>query len=148
MSAASSMTLLRNTLDSIISSIENPLTDTILSQLSVLLPTNMITAAFDLLDRDQVTVETTRHGQKLYTVMGSTSVSFVTLDLPDSSAVPVYCTCPAFAFTVLLTESHIMCKHVLAARLHRQMISTTKVLSIDDLRARLRILYPDVGSSI
>jgi len=55
-------------------------------------------------------------------VIGSTSRYTVVLDLlPGSDHSRFWCSCPAFAFSVLLSETHFMCKHVLASRLAEKM---------------------------
>ncbi|KAI0930154.1 hypothetical protein AcV5_006940 [Taiwanofungus camphoratus] len=61
-------------------------------------------------------------GRVQYEVLGSTASYTVFPDLfyPGSS-VHFYCTCPAFAYSVLSSESQLMCKHVLATLLAQRL---------------------------
>ncbi|KAG2119638.1 uncharacterized protein F5147DRAFT_119213 [Suillus discolor] len=83
--------------------------------LRALLPDTMIIAALDIIDREGVVKYKTSWGRHHYEVMGTTSTYtvFPHLDVA-STAVSSYCTCPSFAFAVLISENHLMCKHVLA----------------------------------
>ncbi|KAI0074692.1 hypothetical protein K474DRAFT_1601077 [Panus rudis PR-1116 ss-1] len=64
----------------------------------------------------------TRWGHAQYQVLGSTATYSV---FPGEGITPAYCTCPAFAYSVMLSKSEIMCKHLLATkvalRLSRQL---------------------------
>ncbi|KAJ7783081.1 hypothetical protein B0H16DRAFT_1403494 [Mycena metata] len=105
--------------DSMIASLAaEPLTDHALLNLQSALPRNLVLAALDLIDRGNVLkcIGPARHH---YNVLGSTATYKVFLDMPGP--ISTYCTCPAFSFLVLSSESYLMCKHVLAARIAQQM---------------------------
>ncbi|PFH46177.1 hypothetical protein AMATHDRAFT_8117 [Amanita thiersii Skay4041] len=109
------------------------LSDDTLEQLQILLPETLILAALDLVDRQKVIEYTTPWGSALYEVMGSTAVYSVHLDMP-SYPMPYYCTCPAFAYAVLMSETHTICKHVLASYVARQAsLCLTRSVNSDDL---------------
>jgi len=82
-------------------------------------PDNLLLAALDLIDRDRVTEHQTTWGRSFYEVYGSTSTYAITLNVvPDR---PHFCTCPSYAFSVLLSEENIMCKHILAVMVARRL---------------------------
>ncbi|KAJ7725871.1 hypothetical protein DFH07DRAFT_853726 [Mycena maculata] len=86
--------------------------------LQAVFPRNLVIAALDLIDHENVlTCKGLALGQ--YQVLGSTSTYHVFLDIPGPTS--TYCTCPAFAYLVLSSETYLMCKHVLAARLAHRM---------------------------
>jgi len=93
-------------------------TDYQLLNLQAIFPRSLVLAALDLIDRQNVLkcIGPARHH---FEVLGSTATYRVFLDLPGP--ISAYCTCPAFAYLVLSSESYIMCKHVLAARVAAQM---------------------------
>ncbi|KIM83227.1 hypothetical protein PILCRDRAFT_819463 [Piloderma croceum F 1598] len=101
-----------------------------------LFPDTLILAALDLVDRDSVIKYTAPWGRSHYEVLGSTA-TYVVFPRLSSSPTPVtstYCTCPAFTYAVLISDSHLMCKHVLATRLAEQMTRClTRPISKDDL---------------
>ncbi|KAI5120313.1 hypothetical protein M0805_005817 [Coniferiporia weirii] len=82
-------------------------------------PEKLLLAAFDLVDRERVMHLKTTWGRSFYEVHGLTSTYTVQPDLPPR--MPAYCSCPAFAFSVLLAEEHLMCKHVLAVKLAQRL---------------------------
>ncbi|KAH9963839.1 hypothetical protein BC827DRAFT_1128539, partial [Russula dissimulans] len=53
-------------------------------------------------------------GQTHFSVLGITGSYTVFPSLHQSCSIPFYCTCPAFAYAVLISHSQITCKHVLA----------------------------------
>jgi len=123
----------KNTLriaDAVLSSIEpGTLSDETILKLRSLLPDALIVAALDLIDREHVTKYSTPWGRVVYEVLGSTATYTVFPDLSNP-----YCTCPAFAYAVLISESHLMCKHVLATRLAQQLSRCVeRVITADDL---------------
>ncbi|KIP03375.1 hypothetical protein PHLGIDRAFT_243133 [Phlebiopsis gigantea 11061_1 CR5-6] len=81
---------------------------------------NLLLAALDLVDRDNVIKFNTVWGHSKYQVLGSTSTYSVFLGDPENRT-PTYCTCPSFAFSVLLTDAQYMCKHLLAVFLSRRL---------------------------
>ncbi|KAG1762197.1 hypothetical protein EDD22DRAFT_892976 [Suillus occidentalis] len=86
-----------------------------IEMLRVVLPDTMIIAALDIIDRECVMKYKTSWGRHHYAVMGTTSTYTVFPHLgAASTAVSSYCTCPSFAYAVLISENHLMCKHVLA----------------------------------
>ncbi|KIJ49557.1 hypothetical protein M422DRAFT_204963 [Sphaerobolus stellatus SS14] len=96
-----------------------PLSDDSLQALRSLLPDSLIVAALDLIDRAQVLKYNTPWGRHFYKVTGSTQNYSVNVDLP--CPVPVYCSCPAFSYNVLISDNQAMCKHVLAVQLARRL---------------------------
>ncbi|KAF8210180.1 hypothetical protein K438DRAFT_142832 [Mycena galopus ATCC 62051] len=89
-----------------------------LLNLQSVFPRTLVLAALDLIDRGNVLkyIGPARHH---YDVLGSTATHHVFINMP--SPMTAYCTCPAFSFLVLSSESYIMCKHVLAAHLAHRM---------------------------
>ncbi|KIJ61331.1 hypothetical protein HYDPIDRAFT_189619 [Hydnomerulius pinastri MD-312] len=79
-----------------------------LEKLRALFPDTTIVAALDLVDRDNVLKYKTQWGRCHYEVLGSTSTYSVFPRLGSPTNVSSYCTCPAFAFSVLMSESHLM----------------------------------------
>ncbi|KAF8160675.1 hypothetical protein B0H34DRAFT_346284 [Crassisporium funariophilum] len=105
----------------VINSIESDeLSDDSLTKLQFIFPESLIIAALDLIDRESVIRYVTPWGHTEYEVIGSTSMYSILLDL-DASPIPYFCTCPAFAYSVLIKETHIMCKHILATLLARKL---------------------------
>ncbi|EIW82673.1 hypothetical protein CONPUDRAFT_151735 [Coniophora puteana RWD-64-598 SS2] len=100
-------------------------------------PDTTIVAALDLVDRESVIKYITPWSRAHYQVNGTSATYAVFLSLPNHHSTYVrasanvlptvspspshYCTCPAFAFMVLMAESHVMCKHVLAALLAERL---------------------------
>ncbi|KAJ7346563.1 hypothetical protein DFH08DRAFT_699986 [Mycena albidolilacea] len=98
--------------------IQYVVTDQSLLNLQSVFPRSLALAALDLVDRGNV-LKCIGPAQHHYNVLGSTATHRVFLNMPGP--MPAYCTCPAFAYLVLSSESYLMCKHVLAARLADQM---------------------------
>ncbi|KAJ6586873.1 hypothetical protein DFH09DRAFT_236751 [Mycena vulgaris] len=124
--------------ESIIGSLgAEPLTDHSLLDLQSVFPRTLVIAALDLIDRGNggdlstlplklLTIPVLKcigPARQHYEVLGSTATYRVFLNLP--APISAYCTCPAFAYLVLSSESYLMCKHVLAARLAEQMARCT-----------------------
>ncbi|EIM82914.1 uncharacterized protein STEHIDRAFT_63693, partial [Stereum hirsutum FP-91666 SS1] len=82
---------------------------------------------------------TTTWGHHHYHVHSSTATRTVFPSLPQSPATPAFCTCPAFSKAILLMDSHIMCKHVLAVQLADRLGKfVEKQVGPDDFVALLR----------
>ncbi|KAJ7703247.1 hypothetical protein B0H17DRAFT_1003772 [Mycena rosella] len=115
------------------------LTDHSLLNLQAIFPRNLVLAALDLIDRQTVLkcIGPARHH---YEVLGSTAIYRVFLNLPGP--ISTYCTCPAFTYLVLSSESHLMCKHILATRLAVQMARCVeRPLSEDELASMIMQEY-------
>ncbi|KAK7679599.1 hypothetical protein QCA50_017310 [Cerrena zonata] len=89
-----------------------------IEKMKFLFSENLLLAALDLVDRESVIKYVTPWGHSSYHVLGSTTTYII---FPGSNEnglkVSPYCTCPAFAYSVLLSESEVMCKHLLATRI-------------------------------
>ncbi|XP_052272032.1 zinc finger SWIM domain-containing protein 7-like isoform X2 [Dreissena polymorpha] len=81
--------------------------------------------ALDLVDNCSVTVLTCPAGRHVYQVIGSSGTPYTCLVSCQ------YCSCPAYRFSVLKKEDHVMCKHVLAVKLSNAM-GVTKELQVTD----------------
>ncbi|KZV86569.1 hypothetical protein EXIGLDRAFT_840627 [Exidia glandulosa HHB12029] len=77
-------------------------------------PDSLIIASFDLIDRGCVNKYVAPWRTVAYRVAGSTDRYAVTTD-------PPFCSCPAFAYGVLISGTHSLCKHVLAVRLAERL---------------------------
>ncbi|KAJ7647379.1 hypothetical protein FB45DRAFT_734890, partial [Roridomyces roridus] len=99
-----------------------PVTDQNLLNLQAVLPRNLVVAALDLVDRGNV-VKYTGPANKHYQVLGSTGTHRVFTDLPGPMS--SYCSCPAFAYLVLSSETYIMCKHLPRCRLANKLDKCT-----------------------
>ncbi|KAH9484943.1 hypothetical protein JR316_0001847 [Psilocybe cubensis] len=107
------------------------LSDETLELLNSLFPEKLIIAALDLIDRKNVIHYVTSWGHTEYEVIASTDTSENTIGTSTSSysvlldiqASPMQysCSCLAFLHSVLRLETHLMCKHILAALIARQM---------------------------
>ncbi|KAH7888730.1 hypothetical protein F5I97DRAFT_1803291, partial [Phlebopus sp. FC_14] len=117
--------------------------DESVEMLHALLPDGTVVAALDLVDRDSVLKYKTSWGRCHYEVLGSTSTYSVFPRLGYSATISSYCTCPAFAFAVLTSDSHLMCKHVLAACLAEQLSRCVeRPIGDQDLLLRLTAHIP------
>ncbi|PAV19041.1 zinc finger SWIM domain-containing 7 [Pyrrhoderma noxium] len=108
---------LYNLLDAVINSIDADsgiLSDEDIQKLQHVTSDNTLRAALDIIDHESVIHLKTYWGREYYEVHGSTSTYAIYIDLP--SYMPVYCTCPAFSFSVLSSEDTIVCKHILAVK--------------------------------
>ncbi|XP_041377363.1 zinc finger SWIM domain-containing protein 7-like isoform X1 [Gigantopelta aegis] len=125
------------------------LTDEILSALRFVYQTPLL-PALDLTDNKAVTMVISPSGRKLYQVMGSSGKPY-TCFLNSR-----YCSCPAYRYSVLLKEDHILvnngsptcihiiylCKHVLALRLSDAM-GLTRTTNISDKELTNMIVQMD-----
>ncbi|KAF9484433.1 hypothetical protein BDN70DRAFT_872444 [Pholiota conissans] len=100
---------------SIVESIEpsDNLSESDLSKFQAVSSEGMILAALDIIDHGKVIRYTTPWGHSEYEIMGSTETNTVFLDIRNSK-IPYSCSCPAFVSSVLISDTHVMCKHVLA----------------------------------
>ncbi|TFK53601.1 hypothetical protein OE88DRAFT_1676855 [Heliocybe sulcata] len=117
----------------------------LLTKLKFFFPDNLILSALDLVDRDNVIKYTTPWGATRFQVLGSTSGSsycvFPTLP-SNTTTVSTYCSCPAFAYSVLKSDSQLMCKHVLAAHLAPCLGKCIeRSLTLDDLASLITSQY-------
>ncbi|TFK44251.1 hypothetical protein BDQ12DRAFT_730330 [Crucibulum laeve] len=92
------------------------LTDDSLMSLHAIFPENLLLSALDLVDRSNIIKYAAPWGYTEYEVLGSSDTYTVMLDL-FLAEIPFYCSCPSFAIAVLKEKTHVMCKHILAARL-------------------------------
>jgi len=115
-----SLALAKNILDSIRLE-HNELTYDSLMRLQIIFPESLIIAALDLIDRGSVIRHITPWNHTEYEVLGSTATYTILLDLDTAPKIPYSCTCPSFIYAVLLSETHIMCKHLLATFLARKL---------------------------
>jgi len=115
------LTLAKNIIDSIQLEHNNELSHDSLTKLQTIFPEKLIIAALDLIDRECVIHHTTPWNHTEYAVLGSTATYTVLLDLDAAPKVPYSCTCPSFIYAVLLSETHVMCKHLLATFLARKL---------------------------
>ncbi|KAF8806676.1 hypothetical protein BYT27DRAFT_7191244 [Phlegmacium glaucopus] len=128
-----SLTLAKSIIDSIRLE-DDELSDDSLMKLQIIFPENLIIAALDLIDRGSVIHRITPWGHTEYEVLGSTATYTILPDLDAAPRVPYSCTCPSFIYAVLLSETHIMCKHVLATFLARKLsLCIERPTDLDDL---------------
>nr|XP_025719726.1 zinc finger SWIM domain-containing protein 7 [Callorhinus ursinus] len=81
--------------------------------------------ALDLVDRQSVTLISSPSGRRVYQVLGSSGKTYTCL------ASCHYCSCPAFAFSVLRKSDSLLCKHLLAVYLS-QVTRTCRQLKVSD----------------
>uniref|UniRef100_A0A8D1IWI7 SWIM-type domain-containing protein n=1 Tax=Sus scrofa TaxID=9823 RepID=A0A8D1IWI7_PIG len=81
--------------------------------------------ALDLVDRKSITLISSPSGRRVYQVLGSSGKTYTCL------ASCHYCSCPAFAFSVLRKGDSLLCKHLLAVYLS-QVLGTCQQLSVSD----------------
>ncbi|XP_039703400.1 zinc finger SWIM domain-containing protein 7 isoform X1 [Pteropus medius] len=81
--------------------------------------------ALDLVDRQSITLISSPSGRRVYQVLGSSGKTYTCL------ASCHYCSCPAFAFSVLRKSDSLLCKHLLAVYLS-QVMRTYQQLSVSD----------------
>ncbi|KAF5380577.1 hypothetical protein D9615_004651 [Tricholomella constricta] len=124
--------------DAVIDSVENEeLTDELIHKLHSVFPETIVTGALDLIDRENVIKYIIPHSYPQYQVLGSTDIYTVLLDMTISTT-PFFCSCPAFAYAVLSSGSHMMCKHVLAARLANKLsLFIARPMTPEDLQAMM-----------
>ncbi|KAI0256397.1 hypothetical protein BJV78DRAFT_1118074 [Lactifluus subvellereus] len=95
--------------------------DEAVEKLSVLFSEQLLLAALDLIDRDCVVKYISPWGRSHFCVLGMTGSYTVFPSLHKSCLVPSFCTCPAFAYAVLISHSQITCKHVLATLIAQRL---------------------------
>ncbi|KAL1755161.1 hypothetical protein FB107DRAFT_291141 [Schizophyllum commune] len=119
--------------------VANKVTDAILEQLYLVFSEPLLLAALDLIDQECIVKTATSWGHVEYSVNASSSPTtfLVLLDVASSSR-PHICTCPAYSYSVLLNDSHITCKHILAVRISERLgICAPRMLESDEELARL-----------
>jgi len=115
-------TVVQSAIESINDATDDEDLDEYLERLRFLFSENLIFAALDLVDRESVIHFKAAWGFSQYRVLGSTSTySVYPGDASATYRVPAYCTCPAFAYSVLLSTSDLMCKHLLATMIARRL---------------------------
>ncbi|TDL24256.1 hypothetical protein BD410DRAFT_767446 [Rickenella mellea] len=108
------------------------MTDDFLQKLRHIFPDTLIIAALDLVDRERVIKLQSSWGRTFFEVLGSTGSYTVHPLLP--SATPVYCNCPSFTVSVLLSEDLLMCKHVLAVHVAQRLERCSeRKIALEDL---------------
>ncbi|TRM69539.1 hypothetical protein BD626DRAFT_474453 [Schizophyllum amplum] len=125
--------------EQVIESIEDPLSDAILEQLYLVFSEPLLLAALDLVDQECIVKTITPWGHTEYSVNASSSAAtyLVFIGLPDSRK-PHICTCPAYSYSVLLSDSHVTCKHILAVRISEKLGNCgARMLENDEELARL-----------
>ncbi|KAI9455435.1 hypothetical protein BJY52DRAFT_1279970 [Lactarius psammicola] len=90
------------------------LSDEAVEKLGILFSDQHLLAALDLIDRDCVIKYISPWGRHHFSVLGMTDSYTVFPSLHRSCSIPHFCTCPAFAYAVLVSQSQLTCKHVLA----------------------------------
>jgi len=127
---------------------EPQVSDDVLSKLAFIFPENLILAALDLIDRENVIHYWTSWGHSEYEVLGSTATYSVFVDL-RAACMPYSCTCPAFAYSVLMSGTYIMCKHVLATLIGRKLARCIeRPCKADDLAAIYCRQFPLIESTM
>ncbi|KAI9067408.1 hypothetical protein FKP32DRAFT_1588778 [Trametes sanguinea] len=117
-----SSTTMHTLLDIVLRDLSQDTLDDSLEKLRFLFPETLLLGALDLIDRDSVIMYKTPWGRAQYEVLGSTATYTVFPGLPSPKGyASAYCTCPAYAYSVLLSETQLMCKHVLATMLGRRL---------------------------
>ncbi|XP_049716232.1 zinc finger SWIM domain-containing protein 7 [Elephas maximus indicus] len=81
--------------------------------------------ALDLVDRQSITLISSPSGRRVFQVLGSSGKTYTCL------ASCHYCSCPAFAFSVLRKSDSLLCKHLLAVYLS-QVTGACQQLSVSD----------------
>ncbi|KAK0461334.1 uncharacterized protein EV420DRAFT_194559 [Desarmillaria tabescens] len=131
--------------DAIIDSVEpTGVTDDALHRLQAVFPDSLILAALDIIDRENIVKYEVNSGHIYYEVAGSTGTHTVNIGLnlgPTSS----FCTCPAYIYAVLLSKTHLMCKHVLAVRLaERIRACVSRPMGQEELAVTLQHQYTKI----
>ncbi|RPD54735.1 hypothetical protein L226DRAFT_612944 [Lentinus tigrinus ALCF2SS1-7] len=113
---------LMSILDQVLEGFTMDTIDDSIEKLRFFFPETLLLAALDLIDRDSVILYKSPWGRPQYEVLGSTATYAVFPGLPSPGGYKLaYCTCPAYAYSVLLSETQIMCKHVLATLLAQRL---------------------------
>lgn len=79
------------------------LSDELLSALNFVFQAPLL-PALDIIDNRNVTTISCPSGRKVYQVIGTSGTPYICL--PSGS----YCSCPAYRYSVLLKDDHLMCK--------------------------------------
>ncbi len=87
--------------------------------------------ALDLVVRKHVSHCVCPSGRELYRVQGSGQRTYTCLVSSN------YCSCPSFVYTVLVREDSLVCKHMLAVQLAREMAAAQEVVVSDEEYADL-----------
>ncbi|KAI0268873.1 hypothetical protein BC834DRAFT_821015, partial [Gloeopeniophorella convolvens] len=129
--------------------------DEALERLGALLPPQLLFAALDLIDREcgkplaarpvpAVVKYVAPWGRAHFSVLGQTSAYTVFPRLRLAVAARAFCTCPAFAYAVLIAQSQLVCKHVLAAQIAERLAKcVVRELGKDEFAA---VLARQLGS--
>uniref|UniRef100_A0A0B7B3P7 SWIM-type domain-containing protein n=1 Tax=Arion vulgaris TaxID=1028688 RepID=A0A0B7B3P7_9EUPU len=100
------------------------LSDDLLSLLNFIFQGPLL-SALDLVEKRSVTRVSSPSGRELFQIIGASGTPYTCFHHLK------YCSCPAYHFSVLCKEEHIMCKHVLAMKLSEAM-GLTKSLQVSD----------------
>ncbi|XP_074640742.1 zinc finger SWIM domain-containing protein 7-like [Tubulanus polymorphus] len=95
------------------------LTDEVLSALRFVFQAPLL-SALDLVDKEAVTTLESPSGRKVYQVVGTSGTPYTCYENSN------FCCCPAYKFSVLKKNDHIMCKHVLAIELSNRLEKTKR----------------------
>ncbi|KAK3779181.1 hypothetical protein RRG08_012444 [Elysia crispata] len=105
-------------------SVNKQLSDDLLNTLSFFFQSPLL-PALELIEKSSVYHVTSPSGRSLYQVIGASGTPYTCF--PGLK----YCSCPAYQFSVLRKDTHMLCKHVLALRLAEAM-DKLKPLSVSD----------------
>ncbi|XP_067864688.1 zinc finger SWIM domain-containing protein 7 [Heptranchias perlo] len=94
--------------------------------------------ALELVDQQSVTLVYSPSGRTLYQVVGSSGQVYHCL----TSC--LYCSCPAFMYSVLRRNDNILCKHILAVYLCQAM-GVYRHLTVSDQQLTSLLLARDEG---
>ncbi|KAL8604671.1 hypothetical protein ACOMHN_013451 [Nucella lapillus] len=100
------------------------LTEEILSALHFVYQGPLL-SALELVDKGAVSHLVSPSGRAVYQVIGSSGTPYTCFSTSH------YCSCPAFTFSVLHKEDHMMCKHHLAVKLS-DITGKTKTVNVSD----------------
>ncbi|XP_029467132.1 zinc finger SWIM domain-containing protein 7 [Rhinatrema bivittatum] len=92
--------------------------------------------ALDLVDQQSVTQVSCPSGRTLFQVLGSSGKLYICY------ASCHYCSCPAFAFSVLRKNDNLLCKHILAVYLSQAM-KACQELTISNTQMSQMLLAKD-----
>ncbi|XP_006138762.1 zinc finger SWIM domain-containing protein 7 isoform X2 [Pelodiscus sinensis] len=95
-------------------------------------------AALDLVDQHSVSRVVSPSGRAVYQVLGSSGKVYTCY------AACHFCTCPAFAFSVLRKNDSLLCKHLLAVYLS-QAAGVCQELSVSDQHLASILLEEEEG---
>ena len=82
-------------------------------------------SALELVDKSAVTRFESQSGRIIFQVIGASGKPYTCF--PNSK----FCSCPAYNFSVLRKEDHILCKHILAIRLSEAMNCSKQMILSD-----------------